>query len=249
VSGINSLGVSPRKFLDFPPVVYPAERGEESAVKVTTNQARGRFALAISLLFLIALGACAPYNNSPVITDLTAETGWILPQGSAEVKCVAFDPDGDELTYVWSATGGTISPLFPPKSEPPGPIVEWTAPDAKGTYTITVKVADTKRGEATKQILLNVGDNRPPRIESLSAAPSVLSQAETTVIECVASDPDGDGLSYQWSAGRGRISGQGSAVEWTAPNTCADYIVTVTVTDSKGAKTSQSVSITVKEAG
>jgi hypothetical protein len=241
VSGINSLGVSPRKFLDFPPVVYPAERGEESAVKVTTNQARGRFALAISLLFLIALGACAPHNNAPVITDLTAETGWILPQGSAEVKCVAFDPDGDKLTYVWSASGGTISES--------GSIVRWTAPDAKGTYTITVKVADTKCGEATKQILLNVGDNRPPRIESLSAAPSVLSQAETTVIECVASDPDGDGLSYQWSAGRGRISGQGSAVEWTAPNTCADYIVTVTVTDSKGAKTSQSVSITVKEAG
>jgi hypothetical protein len=152
VSGINSLGVAPRKFLGFPPVVYPAERGEESTVKVIANQARGRFALAISLLFLIALGACAPHNNAPVITDLTA-------------------------------------------------------------------------------------------------APSVIGQAETTVIECVASDPDGDGLSYQWLAEQGSTSGQGPTISWTAPNACGDYIVTVTVTDSKGAKTSQSVTIKVKEAG
>lgn len=210
-------------------------------MKVIKNQGRGRFALAILLLFLIALSACARYNNFPVITDLTAETGWVLPQGSAEVKCVAFDPDGDELTYVWSASGGTISQS--------GSIARWRAPEAKGNYTITVKVADTKRGEATRQIRLNVGDNYPPRIESLSAAPSVIGQAETTVIKCVASDPDGDGLSYQWSAERGHISGQGPAVEWTAPDACADYIVTVTVTDSKGAETSQSVTVTVRKPG
>jgi hypothetical protein len=222
-------------------VVYPMERGEESVVKVIKNQARKRLALAISLLLLIVWGACAPSNNPPVITDLTAETGWVLPQGSTEVRCVAFDPDGDELTYVWSASGGTIYQS--------GPIVEWTAPEAKGTYTITVKVADTKRGEATKQMLINVGDNRPPQIESLSAAPSVIGQAETAVIECVASDPDGDALSYQWSAEQGRISGQGPSVTWTSPDACADYIVTVTVTDSKGAITSQSVTITVRKPG
>jgi hypothetical protein len=119
---------------------------------VITNQANWRFALAISLLFLIALGACAPHNDAPVITDLTA-------------------------------------------------------------------------------------------------APSVIGQAETTVIECVASDPDGDELSYQWSAEQGSTSGQGPTINWTAPNACGDYIVTVTVTDSKGAKTSQSVTIKVKEAG
>ncbi len=69
------------------------------------------------------------------------------------------------------------------------------------------------------------------------------------MIDCVASDPDGDGLSYQWSAERGRIVGQGPVVEWLAPTACADYIVTVTVTDSKGAEASQSVTITVKKAG
>ncbi|HEX9976923.1 MAG TPA: Ig-like domain-containing protein [Dehalococcoidales bacterium] len=208
---------------------------------VIVNQARGRLTLAISLLFLMALSACAPHNNAPVITDVTAEPGWVLPQGSAEVKCVASDPDGDELTYVWSASGGTISES--------GPVVRWTAPEAKGTYTITVKVADTNGGEATKQIVLNVSLNHPPRIESLSAAPPVIRQAEGSMIDCVASDPDGDGLSYQWSAERGQIVGQGPVVEWLAPTACADYIVIVTVTDSKGAKVSQSVTITVKKAG
>jgi hypothetical protein len=93
------------------------------------------------------------------------------------------------------------------------------------------------------------GENHPPLIESLSASPSVIGQAQTTVIECVASDPDGDALSYQWSAEQGHISGQGPSVTWTSPDACADYIVTVTVTDSKGAKTSQSVTITVKKPG
>jgi hypothetical protein len=134
---------------------------KESAVKVIKNQARKRSALAISLLFLIAVGACTPHSNSPV----------------------------------------------------------------------------------------TVGDNHPPRIESLSAAPSVISQAETTVIECVASDPDGNSLTYVWSATGGTISQSGPIIRWTAPNACADYIVTVTVTNSKGAKTSQSVTITVKKPG
>jgi len=208
---------------------------------VVTKQVSGRFTLAISFLLLLALGACSPSNNPPVITDLTAETSWVLPQGTTDVRCVASDPDGDNLTYTWSASGGSISQS--------GPIVKWTAPDAKGTYTVTVKVVDTKRGRATKQIQLTVGDNQPPRIESLSASPSIISQGGKTLIECVASDPDGDELTYQWSAEQGSISGQGPKVEWTAPNVCGDYIVTVTVTDSKGAKTSQSVTITAKKAG
>jgi hypothetical protein len=188
VSGTNSLAVLPAELSYFPAVVYPAEREEGSPVMVIVSQARGRLSLAISLLFLMALSACAPSNNAPVVADLTAEPGWLLPQGSAEVKCVASDPDGDELTYVWSASGGTISE-------------------------------------------------------------SVIRQAEGSMIDCVASDPDGDSLSYQWSAERGQVVGQGPVVEWLAPIPCADYIVTVTVTDSKGAKVSQSVTITVKKAG
>jgi hypothetical protein len=137
-------------------VVYPAERGEESTVKVIANQARGRFALAISLLVLIALGACVPHNNAPVITDLTAAPSVIGQAETTVIECVASDPDGDSLTYVWSATGGTISPSFPPKSEPPGPIVEWTAPNACADYLVTLTVTDSKGAKTSQSVSITV---------------------------------------------------------------------------------------------
>lgn len=117
-------------------------------MKVIANQARGRFALAISLLFLIALGACAPHNNAPVVTDLTAAPSVIGQAETTVIKCVASDPDGDELTYVWSASGGTISES--------GPIVEWTAPNACADYIVTVTVTDSKEAKTSQSVTITV---------------------------------------------------------------------------------------------
>ena len=74
-------------------------------------------------------------------------------------------------------------------------------------------------------------------------------QGKVSTIECVASDPDGDELSYLWSATQGSISGQGSTVTWTAPNTCGDYTVAVTVEDGRGGKVSEELEIRVIKPG
>ena len=60
------------------------------------------------------------------------------------VECSASDPDGDELSYVWSAPGGTITGE--------GAAVSWAAPEKSGTYTITVTVADGRGGQAAETI-------------------------------------------------------------------------------------------------
>lgn len=194
------------------------------------------------LLFgLIATNGCAPPNNPPVIDSLEATKYLITPSGSAEIRCTASDPDGDSLTYSWSANAGTISGQ--------GATVTWIGPDKPGIYTILVDITDGKKGKTSGQIDIQVRLNNPPVIESLKATPPQVLQGTVSTIECIASDPDGDKLSYQWFANRGNISGQGSTVTWTAPLSCADYSVGVKVTDDMGGTTAKELTIKVVKPG
>jgi len=87
--------------------------------------------------------------------------------------------------------------------------------------------------------------NQPPVIISLTAEQTTVVRATTTTIECIASDPDGDKLSYIWSASRGGISWEGSVATWVAPNAIGTYKITVTVTDDRGDQATQSIEIEV----
>ncbi|MFC1904212.1 Ig-like domain-containing protein [Chloroflexota bacterium] len=172
-----------------------------------------------------------------VISSLKAGKDWVTPSGSSKVECAASDPDGDSLTYHWSATGGTIYGG--------GSSVTWVAPDVTGTYTITVTVKDKRGAEALRQLTLDVRSNNPPVIESLTAEPPEVVQAGTGTIKCTASDLDGDELSYEWAATRGSISGQGSSIVWTAPGSCGSTVITVTVADTRGGEASKELKIKV----
>ncbi|MFC2004019.1 Ig-like domain-containing protein [Chloroflexota bacterium] len=198
--------------------------------------------ILVALTLCTVLGSgCILSNNTPVISSVRSQMGRVTPSGSSEVECIASDADGDSLTYTWSATAGGFSGT--------GQVVTWVAPDAPGTYTITVSVMDGRGGEATSRLTIDVVVNHPPVIESLTAGSSVVSQAMSTNIECVASDPDGDKLSYQWATTRGNISGQGPVITWTAPSSCADYTVTVSVIDGRGGEATKELTITVRKPG
>lgn len=197
--------------------------------------------LIIPVVVILLISGCAPANQPPVISSLTADEERVNPSGDCQVRCVASDPDEDELSYVWSASGGDISGE--------GAVVTWVAPEEVGAYTITVKVTDGRGGEATMQLTIDVIVNHAPVIESLAAEPSPVRQGKTSTIECVASDLDEDELSYLWSANRGNISGQGSIVAWTTPNACGTYIITVTVADGRGGEVSEELEVEVIKPG
>jgi len=101
-------------------------------------------------------------------------------------------------------------------------------------------------------IILLVGGcasaNQPPSINSLKAKQDVLSPLSSCLIECVASDEDGDELSYEWSADEGKIllsSVGGATVAWSAPESEGIFEIGVKVTDGNGGEAADSVTITV----
>lgn len=116
-------------------------------MKSLLSQTTWRFSLVVLTLCTI-LSGCAQSNNPPVISSLETDKDSVEPSDSSEIKCVASDADGDNLTYTWSATGGNISSV--------GPIANWTAPDTCKSYVVTVVVTDSRGGEASETLGVKV---------------------------------------------------------------------------------------------
>jgi hypothetical protein len=91
--------------------------------------------------------------------------------------------------------------------------------------------------------------NEPPDITRLIATPLAVEQGRSSTIECIASDPDGDELSYQWEANGGSFSGEGPTVIWWSPLECDTFDITATVSDGRGGEVSSIVYIRVKKPG
>jgi hypothetical protein len=88
--------------------------------------------------------------------------------------------------------------------------------------------------------------NQSPSITSLTANPDSLTPpVHTSTITCIASDPDGDTLTYSWSMSGGSKSGTGSTITWIAPVGGGTFTVTVTVDDGNGGTASEDVEISV----
>jgi hypothetical protein len=113
-----------------------------------------KFVILITVLFIVSVifsgcGGVAPsINNPPAISYLMATSDTIEADYNTIITCYATDQDGDQLTYTWTNTEGTISGS--------GSIVAWTAPATAGTYTITCSVSDGKGGEGSKSISIQV---------------------------------------------------------------------------------------------
>lgn len=87
--------------------------------------------------------------------------------------------------------------------------------------------------------------NRSPSVTA-SCSPCTVTTGQASTLRGTASDPDGDSLTYRWSAVQGTFSNAtASSTTWTAPNDAANVTVTITVQDGRGASASATVSIQV----
>lgn len=163
-------------------------------------------------------------NIAPVINSLTSDSYSVMQRHTATLTGDASDSDGDSLTYSWTCDGGSIGGT--------GSSEVWTAPDELDSCTVTLTVSDG-RLTASKSVKIEVTEapNLPPVISHLAADPSTVTAEGAVSLTCIASDADGDSLSYEWTCTGGSITGTGSTEIWTAPSAAGEYTVTCTVSD------------------
>lgn len=206
-------------------------------VKTLPGRLTWLLGLVALMLGTVLASSCTLLNKAPIIDSLEAEKDYLCTTERCEIRVVAYDPNGDELSYEWQASGGDISGH--------AETAIWTAPDSPNTYTIAVRVSDGRGGEAEMQLSLAVQPNGPPVIENLTAQRTRANRAEAIVIECLASDVDGDSLAYTWSATGGSFYGTGSITAWLAPTQLGSYTISVAVADGWGGETSAQLVIDV----
>ncbi len=200
--------------------------------------------LILSGLLLISTGvlSCAQValpggGQQLTIQSLNPVQNQTLPGGTVVIESSIINPANGTLTYKWSASGGGFGGS--------GQNNIWQAPSQTGVYEITLIVEDGKGGYAQSKTSITVSSNRAPAITSLSANPVNVMPGGSTVITCVANDPDGDSVRYSWSASDGTISGTDNRVTWISPNKNGDIGITCTVSDGKGAESKQTILVNV----
>jgi hypothetical protein len=64
-------------------------------------------------------------------------------------------------------------------------------------------------------------------------------------IKYVDSSPESENLQYTWSTDGGAITGEGSTIDWQAPNEYGDFHVMVTAKDNNGGKAEAVLTLSV----
>ncbi len=91
-------------------------------------------------------------------------------------------------------------------------------------------------------------ENKAPVVESISIGLTDVFTGDACPVICVASDPDGDRLTYEWRVISGSATGRGSEIIYTPVACClGGNPVVVTVRDGRGGETEAEIAIPVRQ--
>jgi outer membrane protein OmpA-like peptidoglycan-associated protein len=222
---------------------YLMTRFADRSTNVGQTARQNDLRLSVGLVFRFGGGPspppAPPPNRSPA-ASCSVDKSMVYAQSGdvVAVRTEASDPDGDPLTYAWTATGGAV--------EGAGPGVRWNSSGTTPqTYSVRVRVDDGRGGTADCSVDIRVEPrpNRPPTMRCSPDRSSVMA-GEPVQITATASDPDNDPLTFSWSANRGRTIGSGSSVRFdTSDLAPGRYTVTGRVDDGRGGTADCSVHV------
>jgi len=180
-------------------------------------------------------------NHSPRIKSLSAVKQIVTLGDSTKIYCSAVDIDNDPINYEWFVSGGNITGT--------GPIVAWLSSSTSGKISIKCKVSDNNGGVISDSILIEAMEfiNTAPILNKITAHPRKIHLGSTTKINCIASDVDGDTLTYNWSAAFGTLAGSDTSVTWTAPVNAGNYFIFCLVDDGRGGTALDSIGVSVRD--
>jgi hypothetical protein len=153
-------------------------------------------------------------NNAPVVNPSLSANEIIRPcppgqkpkagqncpeSSSVQLAANATDPDGDQLLYTYSVTGGRIVG--------DGANVTWDlAGAAPGTYTATIQVDDGCGcvTTQTKEITIRDCECITPCVSVSASGPSQVNEGQNITFTASLSDPSAN-LTYSWSISAGQI--------------------------------------------
>ena len=121
----------------------PPDSIGDYTIEVTVTDGQGGEAVD-SVTIAVAL----KLNQPPTIISLTAEKERVTEYMTTTIECIAQDPDGDELSFAWATTDGTVIGE--------GATAKWTAPGRSGDNAVIVTVTDGRGGEAVASVYLKV---------------------------------------------------------------------------------------------
>ena len=181
---------------------------------------------------------------SPVIRSMSCAPTPLVAERPVTLNLDAMDPDGQTLTYSWSAdcTGSFNNPT----GQNAGFVL--SVNPSTGTCRFTVEVKDSL-GAKTIGILNQVTGAAPvdqsPVISVATQSQDGLDPGQSAILSVEASDPDGQAITFAWSASHGVVDllssdVRSASVRFTAPAVlpAGTMHVTVVVTDTGGLSSS-----------
>jgi hypothetical protein len=140
------------------------------------------------LIFVIACGkldSLLEGDDPPIIDRLVALRNQISPNDTTTVRAEARDPQGQALSYDWSATAGMLSSTT-------GQRVLWTAPANAGNYGVRVKVRNSKDKQTEASVTIAVIAGEAPTVKILQpTSGEYITGVGSALVEAVASHPNG----------------------------------------------------------
>jgi len=208
-----------------------AGNAKDVPVQVGADQAQGKAQVEIS------------FNTSPRVTAMTNSSAPLAAGSPVTLQVTACDDDGDLLGYHWTSTCPGIfdQPTLAKTVFVPGALT------ATVDCAFTVEVSDGRGGRGTGTLHLPVTKlvvEVAPTIGVVSQSTDAAGPSDVVVLYASASDPEGQNLTWTWTASDGTLSGQndrpdGSDVRWTASATTGhSCTITATATNAQGASAS-----------